>query len=265
MPELPECETIVRDLQDIVGYKIIFNKLFNKVCFKTPFYKLDGECIEKVERYGKYIIIKFSKTALMIHLGMSGRIFIDSSSTKIPDYTHFLIHLENKDQVRFVDHRKFGNVWHMKYDECKHYVESKIGPEPFDITPESFYLKLQKYQDKPIKDVLLNQKIISGVGNIYASEACYEAFLNPFKLVKYIDENKSKHLLYAIRKVLNKAIENRGTTFKDFRTGKGNKGNNQNFLKVYKRKGKNCNVCNSIIKMEKINDRSTFYCEGCQK
>lgn len=266
MPELPEIETIVRDLQEVVGCKIIFNRLLMDNCFQTPFYKLNGLIIESIERYGKYIIMRFTKTALLIHLGMSGKIFIDYDNVLVPKHTHFLFQLDNGKQIRFVDHRRFGKVWHMTYDKCREYVESKLGPEPFDIDPQSFYLRLQQYKNLTIKEAIMEQKLIAGVGNIYASEACYEAFYHPKKIVSELTEKQAEHLLYAIRKVLEKGIKNRGTTFGDYRDGKGKKGNNQYSLQVYKQHGKKCKRCPGTIIKETIGGRSTYYCDGgCQK
>jgi formamidopyrimidine-DNA glycosylase len=265
MPELPEVETIVRDLQEIVGSKILFNRMLMDKCFKTPFYKLNGLHIESIERYGKYIIMRFTNTALLVHLGMSGKMFIDYDNVVVPKHTHFLFQLDNGKQIRFVDHRRFGNVWHMTYDQCREYVEIKLGPEPWDIDAESFHLRLQQYRGRPIKAVLLEQKLIAGVGNIYASEACYAAFIHPETLVEQLDEKKTEHLLYAIRKVLEQGIKNRGTTFGDYRDGKGNKGTNQNALGVFKQHNKLCRRCGDIITKSKVEDRTTYYCYGCQK
>lgn len=265
MPELPEIETIVRDLKSIEGQKVIFNKLINDRVFRTSFYKLDGLVIEKIERYGKYIVIKFEKSALLIHLGMSGQLFLEEGSHLIQEHCHWLIQLEDGWQLRYIDTRRFGKIWHQSYEDCINYIQSKIGPEPWQLEVKSFILRIKqnKYLEKTIKEVLLDQKLIAGIGNIYASEILYEAYIHPKTLVKYLNDKQIENILYCTRRVLEKAIKNKGTTISDFKTGKGDKGNNQSFLKVYKQ-----SICgrdgDKIIK-ENIANRSTFFCNTCQR
>lgn len=275
MPELPEVETIIRDLKSIEGQKVIFNRLIDDTVFKTDFYKLDNLIIERIERYGKYIIIKFEKTALLIHLGMSGQLYLEEGDYLIPKHCHWLIQLENGWQIRYVDTRKFGNVWHMTYKGCRDYVERRLGPEIWDIDLNSFILttRQNKYKNKMLKVLLLEQSYIAGIGNIYASEICYEAFLNPKVLIKNLTDKQIENLYYCIKRVLENAIKNKGTTISDYRTGNNNKGNNQSFLKAYKQEY--CNRCrvdfengskiNVIITKEKIKGRMTYYCDECQR
>jgi formamidopyrimidine-DNA glycosylase len=267
MPELPEVATVIKDLKahSIVGKKVIFNRLINDVVFKTPFYNLSGLIIEKVERYGKYIVLKFSKSAMLIHLGMAGKLILDEGKNMVPEHTHWLIQIDDGWQIRYIDHRHFGKVWNMSYKDCMEYIQSRIGPEPFGLDSESFILRIRqnKYLNKSIKEILLDQKLIAGLGNIYASEACYEAFIHPKTLVKNLTDKQLIHMLYAIRKVLKKGIKNNGTTFQSFRNAKNKKGNNQNFLGVYKQK--TCKRCTSLIQKEKIANRTTYWCETCQK
>lgn len=272
MPELPEVEIIVRDIKEIEGCKVIFNKVFEKIdsIRKTPIYNLSGRIIEKVERYGKYILIKFDSSAFLIHLAMSGKLFLDGGDVLIPKHCHWLIQLDDGRQLRFVDHRHFGNLWNMSYKECRNYVEARLGPEPFDLSPESFILRIRqnKYLDKDIKTVLLDQHLIAGVGNIYASEACWEAYLNPNRLVRSLNDKELEHYLYAIRKVLKKGIKNMGTTIGDYRNAKNQTGNNQNFLGAYKQTV--CRRCTNSITKKKTGDkdptkgRATYWCPNCQ-
>lgn len=226
---------------------------------------MDGFIIERIERYGKYIIIKFEKTALLIHLGMSGQLYLESGDYKIPKHCHWLIQIDNGWQLRYIDTRKFGNIWHMPYRECRNYVEKRLGPEIWDIDFNSFLLitRQNKYKNKKIKELLLEQKYIAGIGNIYASEICYEAYLNPKITIDNLTDRQIENLYYCIKRILEKAIENKGTTISDFRTGNNKMGKNQNFLKAYKQEI--CYKCNTEIVKEKIKGRSTFYCPKCQK
>ncbi len=274
MPELPEIETIVRDIKYLIGKKVIFNNVLNDKIFKTPAYKLDGLKIELIERYGKYIIIKFSKSALLIHLGMAGQLYIDNGKEQIPKHCHYLIQIDNGEQLRYIDHRKFGKIWHMSYKDCRNYVERKLGPEIWDIEYESFILRARqsKYKKWTLKKLLLEQSFIAGIGNIYASEICHEAYLDPRNKIEYLTDKQLENIFYCIIRVLDRAIKNKGTTISDFRTGNGNKGNNQSFLKAYKQTY--CKRCynegfNSIhnypMTKEKIDGRMTYYCQNCQR
>jgi formamidopyrimidine-DNA glycosylase len=276
MPELPEIETIVRDLKHIEGQKVIFNRLIDNVNFRTPFYKLDGKIIDRIERFGKYIIIKFDNTALLIHLAMTGQLILDKGDIIVPKHCHWLIQLDDGWQLRFIDTRRFGKVWHKPYEELIQYVQTKLGPEIWDINDESFLLRTKqpKYKNRILKDLLLEQKYIAGVGNIYASEICHEAFLNPNKLISELTDSNIKNLYYCTKRVLDKAIKNKGTTFSDYRLPNNKKGNNQNFLKVYKQLY--CNRCFNTdrsreklsdypLTKEKIKGRMTYYCSYCQK
>lgn len=265
MPELPEVETIVRDLKEIEGSRVIFNRLIDDINFQTPFYKLNGSILEKVERFGKYIILKFDNSALLIHLAMTGQLFLDKGNFLVPKHCHWLIQLDDNIQLRFVDTRRFGKVWHKSYEDILHYVKTKCGPEIWDVNIESFILitKQSKYRNRILKDLLLEQKYIAGIGNIYASEICHEAFLNPNKLIHELTDKQIEHLYNNIKNVLDKAIKNKGTTISDYRTGKGSKGNNQNFLKAYKQL--ECKRCNLPLTKEKIKDRMTYWCKACQK
>jgi formamidopyrimidine-DNA glycosylase len=267
LPELPEVENVVRDLKELIGKKISFNKLLDDRVFKTPFYNMAGKnvIIENIERYGKYIVLKFNTYAMIIHLGMAGKLIIDDSKYEVPKHCSWLIHFTNGQQLRFIDHRYFGNIWHMPYDKCINYIYSHIGPEIWDINVESFIIRTRqpKYKNKEIKVLLLDQKYIAGVGNIYASEICHEAFLNPHKLIQELSDKQIENIYYCIKRVLEKAIKNGGTTLRDYRNAKNEKGNNQNFLKVYKQL--ECKRCNLLITKEKIKDRMTYWCDGCQK
>lgn len=261
----PEVECIVRDLKKIEGRKVIFNRLIDDVNFKTPFYNLNNRIIERVERYGKYIIIKFDKTALIVHLSMAGRLIIDKSDVLVPKHCQWLIHLDDDWQIRFIDHRRFGKCWHMSYEDCIKYVQSKLGPEIFDIDVESFKLitRQPKYQNRMLKELLLEQKYIAGIGNIYASEICYETFILPQTLIKDLRDGQIEQLYYNIKKILEKAINNGGTTFKDYRNANNKAGNNQNFLRAYKQDF--CKRCDMLMEKEKIKSRMTYYCRCCQK
>lgn len=267
MPELPEIVTVVKDLKEVIGQSVSFNKLLDDRVFKTPFYNMAGKniIIENVQSFGKYIVIKFNTYAMIIHLGMAGKLIIDSGEYEIPKHCSWLIQLGNGQQLRYIDFRYFGKTWHMSYDECLKYINSKIGPEIWDVDVITFMLrtKQSKYSNKKIKELMLDQKWIAGVGNIYASEICYETFINPHTLVKDLRDGQIEQMYYNIKKVLEKAIENNGTSFKDYRNAKNQTGNNQHFLRAYKQV--ECKRCSLPIIKEKIKDRMTYYCPNCQK
>lgn len=260
-------ETVCRDIKSLIGIDVSFNKLIDDRVFKTPFYNMAGGKVRliNVERYGKYIVLKFSIYAMIVHLGMAGRLLIDDGKVEIPKHCSWLIQFTNGQQLRFVDHRYFGRAFHMPYEDCINYIQSHVGPEIWDIDAESFILRMKqpKYQNKILKVLLLDQMFLAGIGNIYASEICYETFINPHTLVKNLRDGQIEQLYYNIKKVLEKAIKNNGTSFKDYRNAKNQKGNNQHFLRAYKQI--KCERCNLSFVKEKIKDRMTYWCPSCQK
>lgn len=271
MPELPEVETVKRQLKSQVTQKKItevgFSKYFlrNKVIDKKGIKKLlIGEQINKIDRRGKYLLMRVSnETTLLIHLGMSGT-FQWGSGPKEFSHCHFWMNFEDNKVLCYVDPRRFGQIDLFKNcDEDQYSSLSFLGPEPFEIQEEELKIKLKDSKRK-IKDFLLDQKMIAGLGNIYVCEALFLAGIHP-EAIASRQVKKSKQLLLAIQQTLNQGIKNCGTSFSDYRDINGFRGLNQNQLSVFLRAEKPCIVCSNKIKRIKQGGRSSFYCSFCQR
>lgn len=264
MPELPEVETIRRDIEPWVKNKAIkavrankAKRVLREIGIKGLRKALKGKRIERVERRGKYLIFKLSSGGcLLIHLGMTGKVM------KRPDrFVKVEFKLNNGKSFYFSDIRMFGRV---AYSD--HYPVLKLGPEPLtdDFTPERFG-EMLRHRKTNIKNLLLDQKSLAGVGNIYASEALYLAGIGPKRKAGSLKKAEIKKLHRAIRQVLFEGIRHRGTTISDYRDAQGGTGGYQHRLRVYDREGKPCRRCKSTIKRIVIGQRSTYYCPRCQK
>ncbi len=284
MPELPEVETICRDLSK----KILDKKIKSVVVKKPKLVKsgvkkfvniLKGSAIKKINRRGKLIICELKKNNfLLIHLKMTGQLIYKKGSKmvggghgeleddKLPGrYTHIIFELSDGANLYFNDQRQFG---YMKIVDAKELekVLTEFGPEPLscEFTLNKFN-EILKSKKTSIKQVLLNQKYIAGIGNIYADEACFLAKIKPTRKAENLNKKEVKLLYESIKKILILAIKKRGTTFNDYRDANGNIGNFVKFLKVYGRKGDKCKRCDGIIKKIKLNGRGTHFCKKCQK
>lgn len=273
MPEGPEVKTICQNLHESLHDKTLGALWHSDFCLRKPFKTLDlklreNKKIDKVSSYGKVIFIySQNKPILMVQLGMTGQLKVQSKEMPIMPHTHVRWELKKSpNELRYVDQRRFG-----LFDICDEDIKDKIiknlGQDIFDIKNEqikSLILNMKK-SSRAIKDVLLDQKIICGVGNIYASESLFLAKINPKKRASEIDEKKYHELIDAIIATLNLALKNGGTTFSDYVDGHGQKGQNQKNLKVFQRENEPCFSCGHMILRIKLCGRSTFYCERCQK
>ncbi|MFA7662938.1 MAG: bifunctional DNA-formamidopyrimidine glycosylase/DNA-(apurinic or apyrimidinic site) lyase [Patescibacteria group bacterium] len=285
MPELPEVETIKNDLDSL-----LVNKKIKAVKFlddkkaskdqKLFLAQTVGVKIKAVRRRAKMIIIDLSnKDHLIVHLKMTGQlIFVTKNTiaggghpikhdlTNLPNKsTRIIFDFSNGSKLFFNDTRKFGWIKLVNSEELKA-IEDKYGPEPLDknFRPHDFY-KLIYQKNIPIKPLLLDQKIIAGIGNIYASEACFCAGINPLRKASDLTQAEIKKLYNCIIRILTLAIKKRGTSSETYVDAFGRQGSMNNFLKVYQRAGEKCLNCGGVIKKINQRQRSTFYCEKCQK
>jgi len=286
MPELPEVEVVKQSLDR----KIKFQKI-NKVVirnrnlrFKVPKkfgFFLKNKTINKIRRKSKYLIFYLNnKTFFIIHLGMSGTIHLvnnknyDNTNTSfygsvnLPlKHNHIFIFF-NKYQFIYNDPRRFGFVKFLKNEKKLNTFFKRIGPEPLNKNFNTNYIyKYLRGKKKNIKNFLLDQKFVSGIGNIYASEILYYSKIDPCKKAKKINKNEIKKIKYFSGFVLKKAIKNGGSSIKNFLNIRGKSGNYQNEFKVYQRENLNClnKTCCGKIKKKIISKRSTFFCNSCQK
>ncbi len=269
MPELPEVETIARDLASaLIGRKVIetifYNSAVRENCGLADESVLNGKTLKRVSRRGKNLIFHFSDNLAMVcHLKMTGRLVVNSNLNQDKKHLHFFIKFDKSD-LSFYDVRKFGRICiTTEQGLIEHPRLGKLGPEPFDITADEF-ADMIKRRNKAIKTVLLDQHIIAGLGNIYADESLFDAGIRPSVKPKRITRPRLRKLHGSIIKILNKAIKNRGTSVDDYLDGFGQTGNFQNLIRVYGKTGQACPNCGNPIKRIVLGGRSTHYCTRCQ-
>ena len=268
MPELPEVETTVRAINKFENEKliavIIHNRNLRWKVDKTIEKKIVNKKITKISRRAKYILIQFEDLYIMLHLGMSGNLRIQRNTDnyfKKHDHAEFIF---NKEKIIFNDPRRFGSI-HLTSDPSKHKLISSLGIEPLSKSFDKHYLfDICRKSNLNIKKLIMNQKNIVGVGNIYASESLFLAKINPKKISKKISLDESDKLVKSIKKVLRYAIKMGGTTLNDFYSPDGNQGYFKFKLNVYGRDDKKCRVCSNNIKRTIIGQRATFSCNKCQ-
>ena len=269
MPELPEVETVVNAIKKslksitINRFIIMNNKLRWKIDSDISNSVKDQE-INLIYRRGKHIIFKLDDGYLLIHLGMTGIIkFRDSLSSKdIEKHDHYEIQFKDNKILRYNDIRKFGSI-HWTQDIDNHFLIQNLGPEPLSKEFNGVFLKSKcRKRNVAIKNLIMNQNIVVGVGNIYACESLYLSSIRPEKKCKYITLKQCNDLAKAIKYVLKKSIKSGGTTLKDFKTLDGTPGYFKQKLMIY-----DCKICKCGAKVKniKLGGRSSFYCNICQK
>ncbi len=269
MPELPEVETITRDLQPrVVGREIVSVELYWPKALEKPspedFVKgIAGRRIESLSRRGKYLIFRLSgEKYLIVHLRMTGRLMHRSGEEAEDPHTRAIFELDDGSQLRYTDPRKFGKLWLV---DDPNEVVGKLGPEPFSADFTCDYLAgILAKRSGPVKPLLLDQTLIAGIGNIYADEALFLAGIHPKRSARSLSRPEVVRLHNAIRSVLKLGIANRGTTLSDYRDAFGEKGRHQEFLKVFRHAGKPCPVCGTMIQRIVLGGRGTFFCPRCQ-
>ena len=291
MPELPEVQTVVNDLEKKVIGRIIsdFGSEWKKqvrpsfAAFKRG---VIGKKIIGSRRIGKHIILDLSSacqqadsgSSIVIHLKMTGHLLLKIKSLRpwrskyfderVNGYVRHWFEFSDGSRLEFSDMRKFGWVALVKTDKVEEMKEiSLLGIDALDagLTFEKFEKLLEKKKKSKIGIVLLDQKWIAGIGNIYRSEILFDAQIHPEKLVESLNKSERKKLYLSMRKILRKAVRLRGTSDVDYRDTDGKKGAFQNFLKVYRRTGEKCIGCTGKVQVIKIGQRSAFFCSKCQK
>jgi len=270
MPELPEVETTVRGLkplitnQTIIGVGIYRGKLrweIPKHLTKT----LNNQIIQSITRRAKYLLINFEHGSLVLHLGMSGSIRVVSKSLPLKKHEHFELMLGNDTRLRFDDPRRFGAVLWQNIGEALPLFTS-LGPEPLsdNFNPNDIFQR-SRCKTQNIKTFIMNSQVVVGVGNIYASESLFLARISPKTLAGKISLKRYQRLVACIQSILSAAIEQGGTTLKDFSAVDGKPGYFTQKLSVYGRAGEACLRCNRTIRKITQNQRATYYCPKCQK
>jgi formamidopyrimidine-DNA glycosylase len=273
MPELPEVEMVARTLRPrLVGRRIVAvetsGKPLRRPVEKARLRKLAvGASVETVTRVGKYLLIELSsETTLVSHLGMTGRYSFARPETERAPHTHVVFALDDGQELRYIDHRRFGILRIYEKARVQSSAElSILGVDPLDDAFTIDYLAEQlRATRRDVKTFLLDQTRIAGVGNIYACEALFLAKIGPKKRTDRLVK-RAAALHRAIQDVLKAGIANRGTSFSDYVDAEGEAGNNQNALHVYGREGQRCGACSGVIRRLVQGARSTFYCPECQR
>ena len=272
MPEIAEVETVRKTLKNMVLNKRIKSVkiLYSKIIENDPeeFTKiLVGRKFIDINRIGKWLLFDLEDYYLLSHLRMEGKYFVKPSSDEVLKHEHVIFTFEDNIDLRYHDTRKFGRMILTKKENLYN-IEAikKQGIEPLDknLTKEYLYEKIKR-KNIPIKTLLLDQSIISGLGNIYANEVLFEAQINPERKGKDISLTECQNIVVACNKIIEKAILNGGTTIKSYTSSLGVTGKFQVFLKVHKRENEECKKCHALIKKIKIGGRSTYFCPKCQK
>jgi len=281
MPELPEVQTVVNDLNaaglpgiTITGAQIFWPRIIATPSPEAFCQQIKGQTVKAVWRRAKYIVFDFtSGDHLLIHLRMSGRLQLVSPDTQRSKHEHVILHLgdhchlNDHQQLRYHDTRKFGRLYLVSDTET---IVGDLGPEPLEknFTAKMFTERLHA-RKRLLKPLLLDQKFLAGLGNIYVDEALWEAKLHPCRIASSLSKAEAKALHRAIRKVLKRGINNLGTTLG---TGRANfssigqrTGNNQEQLNVFRRTDLPCPRCKTMVERIIVGQRSTHFCPRCQK
>ncbi len=270
MPELPEAETIARELHRRLAGEALGRVYVSRRDIvhgdPRPLSRiLPSRSVVAVRRRAKRVILDLQPAAeLVFHLGMSGRLTVNSSGEQVEKHTHLRIEICRKGcELRFRDPRRFGGVWCFAGGErCVGKLLGPLGPEPLETSPASFRRILNR--QRQIKALLLDQRIIAGLGNIYCDEALHAAGIHPLCQANTLNEPQGRRLLRTIKSTLKKAIRFNGSTLMDYRQADGTKGSFQKFHRIYQRADKPCLTCGTKIERILAAGRSSFICPMCQ-
>jgi formamidopyrimidine-DNA glycosylase len=271
LPELPEVEVIRRGIVPHLEGRRLVGATVRNPSLRWPVphdlgHVLCGLEISKVRRRGKYLLFDCGKGTLILHLGMSGSLRLLPAATLPQKHDHVDLILDNDMILRLKDPRRFGAILWETADVTRHALLARLGPEPLTtaFNGNLLYEKTRR-RSASIKEVLMNSRIVVGVGNIYASEALFRAGISPITAAGRIGVSRYEKLAGAIKETLNLAIEAGGSSLRDFVNSDGNPGYFQQQYWVYRRTGQPCRKCGAAIMQVRQGQRSSFYCPHCQK
>ena len=284
MPELPEVETLARGLQRaIVGRRIVSVRLGKTDFIDDPLaleQHLPGRRIDAVERYGKFMLLRLSginssdgpstngggtaatPTALLVHLGMTGQMASNPAGQPCEKHTHACFLLDDERELRYTDPRRFGRLAYLAGGALAEELR-EFGADPLEISAQEFVKRTQSRSAR-IKALLLDQRFLRGVGNIYADESLWRAKIHPARQGAQLSGPQAKTLHRVLRQVLRKAIALRGSSISDFRDADGQLGEYQQHHRAYGREGKSCYRCSAAIRRAIVAGRSSYFCPQCQ-
>ena len=270
MPELPEVETTLRGIEPHICGQTISEVVIRNKSLRWPVPLsikkiLPGLKLNQLQRRGKYLLLFTDKGTLILHLGMSGSLRINQLGVAAEKHDHVDIVFENGKVLRFRDPRRFGCVLWTSKPVTEHKLISVMGPEPLtDAFNGDYLFEKSRSRKSNAKTFIMDSKVVTGVGNIYASEALFAAGILPSRQAGRVSKARYQKLADCIKEVLAQAILQGGTTLKDFTREDGQPGYFKQSLKVYDRAGQACLNCQQPIKQKTIGQRSTYYCSYCQ-
>jgi formamidopyrimidine-DNA glycosylase len=269
MPELPEVETVRKKLHElVVGKTIDHVEVFVERIIRTPdvssfIHRLKNQTIHQMGRKGKHLIFYFENQILVSHLRMEGKYFYRKSSDSFNKHDHVIFHFTDGTKLCYNDVRKFGTM-DLVTDINDVNSVKELGLEPMDASLTTQYLKdALSSKKKNIKNVLLEQSIVSGLGNIYVDEVLFYAGIHPERMANQLTSSETQSLVKGIKEIISIAIESGGSTIRSYNS-LGDKGSMQNFHKVYGRDKQQCVRCDSIVEKIKVGGRGTHFCPKCQ-
>ena len=270
MPELPEVETTRRGISPHIEKKRVVSTLIRQSSLRWPIPVELPKILKRrqliaITRRGKYLLFQFSHGHLILHLGMSGSLRIVTPDETPRKHDHVDIIFSGHHCLRFHDPRRFGAIlWTTDAPE-EHALLANLGPEPLTAAFNAEYLfKKSRKRTKDIKSFIMDSKVVVGVGNIYASEALFDAGIRPTKAAGKVTLKQYQQLVVAIKYLLERSIKQGGTTLRDFIGSDGKPGYFAQQLNVYGRQGLPCTVCSKPLKMIRQSQRTTVYCTQCQ-
>ena len=268
MPELPEVETIKNEVapyavgRKILAVDVLWDGMVKQPAVKDFIKKITGRKITGLSRRGKYLFFHLDQgeDVMVMHMKMTGSLLINPENSK---YTRAILHLDGDVDIHFADPRKFGKMW---LEENESSVTDKLGPEPLDEDfTEKTMANILKKHTAPVKAVLLDQALISGIGNMYADEALFDARIHPARPADKLTPAEVKKLHASIRKVLLKAIDKKGASVRDYVRPNGEPGTAHDEFVVAHGTGKKCPRCGGDIKRIVVRGRGTYICPKCQR
>lgn len=275
MPELPEVETVVRSLRPklqgrtVEKVRILHEDVIHHPADTKAFARrLQGRQVTELSRRGKYICVTLDDGQLLAaHLRMTGRLLCVPPERELLPHTHVVMDLSGGEELRYADVRRFGGFWLLEKGEPDNVTGmSRLGPEPFSPDFSAEYLRARLGRRScPVKNGILDQSVLAGLGNIYADETLFAAGVRPDRLCRSLTEAEWERIAAAIPPILESAIAHNGTTFSDFLDGEGREGENAGFLQAYGRYGKPCLRCGAVMERTRIGGRGTCFCPDCQR
>ena len=270
MPELPEVETSLRGITPHIENQIVTQVIIRYPTLRWPIPPelpklIEQQTLNSLTRRAKYLLLHFSTGTLLIHLGMSGSLRVITKDSPIQKHDHFDLFFANHKGIRLTDPRRFGAVLWLGANPHQHPLLANLGPEPLsdDFTGAYLY-QISRNKKVSIKQFLMNQKIVTGVGNIYCTEALFDSGINPMRAAGNISLARYQVLVKNIKETLALAIKKGGTSLRDFVGSDGKPGYFKQELKAYGRSGEACINCQNILINIKQANRSTVYCKYCQ-